>query len=47
MSDIDPPVATEEELQIEDGADPFHVVEVQDDGSTPEPDQDAEEEDDS
>lgn len=48
MSDIWPPVGTEDELQVEEGADPAPPeVEVQDDGTTPEPDQVPDEEDDS
>lgn len=49
MSDTTPesPTETEDELQIDDTAEIPPVVEVQDDGSTPEPDQAPAEEDDS
>ena len=47
ISDVDPPVTTEDELHVEDGADPPPDAEVQDDGEDPKPDQEPEEEDDS
>lgn len=47
MSDIEEPAATEDELVVDPGAVLPPAVEVQDDDSTPEPDQDPEVEDDS